>query len=353
MNTRINLRKILGYDEAVAGFERQANRPRALGGRGVAWFDGHGENGKVPTAAEEEEAEKEKKAVGTQSGGTGTKRGDESIDEGNEIRGITDLRDCETGKCINVRLDGNALPPDGWESACKPPAAEQPDCLMQMHFYDSYKKTSKTVVVSDADAAFAATIEFYEGSGYHVSHPYPDSSNWEAQPNGTLIITPIKNPDGSWGDSGYIQATLNRLRSIGCNPVAIGGVAVGSKAIYRVHKRWPNANLGTAGHMSATLQKTAKRGTPEYDAMLAEKKPKWPEGTCSELPATPNGFTSCGTDPNLAAYRAGQKQITLCDKDGNKVRITQTATGFEVWQQKTGKTAKIDGQTFKATSVSP
>jgi hypothetical protein len=43
---------------------------------------------------------------------------------GDTVNGLSGLKDCESGRCLNLRLDGKAVAPQGWKSVCQPPESD-------------------------------------------------------------------------------------------------------------------------------------------------------------------------------------------------------------------------------------
>ena len=40
---------------------------------------------------------------------------------GDTVNGLSGLKDCESGRGINLRLDGKAVVPEEWAAPCSPP----------------------------------------------------------------------------------------------------------------------------------------------------------------------------------------------------------------------------------------
>ena len=47
------------------------------------------------------------------------------LQAGDTVNSLTGLKDCASGRCINLRLDGKAVAPEGWAAVCQPPPAKK------------------------------------------------------------------------------------------------------------------------------------------------------------------------------------------------------------------------------------
>ena len=56
---------------------------------------------------------------------------------GDTVNGLSGLKNCESGRGINLRLDGKALPPQGWLSPCSSSVDEIPPKVWRLTVFTS------------------------------------------------------------------------------------------------------------------------------------------------------------------------------------------------------------------------
>lgn len=325
-DTKVNLRKIVGLEEAINKLSRQPDRERVLGDKGVNWLNGYGENGKEPTEDEKEEAAKKDPGKGWSKNLDDKKDASDPIEIGDDVGDMGELKDCSSGRCVNVRLHGKAPPPDGWSGVCTPPPNPETQYYYRVRAAKSYWVGGYPVDrIDDVDYRTrdqaASALSSFMGQ-YYSRYPH-------------------KAPHTGFDEDKQDNKVVSKLIDAGLNYFDIN-------LSWRVTDKVPS---GFKYNVLYIYVNFSRRPCTDGNA-ICQKPPteQWPQDTCSEVVAGAAGFKGAcpAHDPNLPPQFAEAKgEITLCDKDGNEVKFTKTDEGYEVYQAKYRRTAVVDPNTFK------
>lgn len=269
---------ILGRPEKKQfAFDPILTGKRIGAGRGEYWYGNGGngiggaDDGKGDDNKDKDEQDG-KNSGGNQSNNGGDPRRDPSKGcpkPGDSVPGLKNMRDCATGRCVNVNFTLPAPAPQGWDSVCQPPQIQQtPYFLASNTKYNekgaSYppEYTEKTFLSRDAAVAWLKTVI--------PEHEWPAlEKGWYSQ-----------KPYSDNGSGGYYAI----------------------QEINKYHPLWQ----------------------PTVPA-------KWPQEVCAEIVSTATGFApACEEhDPNLPPQLKGDNSaIRLCDANGNEITIRRNGKGW-------------------------
>ena len=84
---------------------------------------------------------------------------------GDIVNGLSGLKDCESGRCLNLRLDGKAVAPEGWPSVCQPPHVRYFYVNLNLHEHNPSVPPYKSLQVDVATKQEAVNLlkQFYAG----------------------------------------------------------------------------------------------------------------------------------------------------------------------------------------------
>lgn len=233
---------------------------------------------------------------------------------GDIVNGLSGLKDCESGRCLNLRLDGKAVAPEGWPSVCQPPHVRYFYVNLNLHEHNPSVPPYKSLQVDVATKQEAVNLlkQFYAG--------YSDSNFGCAE-------EPITK---SFAEALERYSVCHTQRQL-CTPD-------------RKSKVW------CSGGVFARF--CPRENAPD----VCKGKTTWPKETCSELiyyAASGRFKPACAQhDPNLPDSLKNERRcLSLCDAEGNCVIIRKTERGIELWQEKYKQRALIDPATGKVLGV--
>jgi|GEM_PF-1656649 hypothetical protein len=249
---------------------------------------------------------------------------------GDTVNGLSGLKDCESGRCLNLRLDGKAVAPQGWESVCKPPESDYYFTLEGSlgKYWPSagHRRMLPKTSFRTRQEMIAAAETFY--GKYFTKNRTSQPHNGEAEDPGSSIAEQMRIHE-----SGAI--TNNTFREPPKDP----------------------------GFKYSIVSAVCWFGKISCSASYADKeicrKPAletWPKETCSELiydAASGRFKPACAQhDPHLPESLKNERRcLSLCDAEGNCVIIRRTERGIELWQEKYKQRALIDPATGKVQAV--
>ena len=233
---------------------------------------------------------------------------------GDIVNGLSGLKDCESGRCLNLRLDGKAVAPEGWPSVCQPPHVRYFYVNLNLHEHNPSVPPYKSLRVDVATKQEAVNLlkQFYAG--------YSDSNFGCAE-------EPITKSFAEALERYSVCYTQRQL----CTPD-------------RKSKVW------CSGGVFARF--CPRENAPD----VCKGKTTWPKETCSELiyyAASGRFKPACAQhDPHLPDSLKNERRcLSLCDAEGNCVIIRKTERGIELWQEKYKQCALIDPATGKVLGV--
>ena len=233
---------------------------------------------------------------------------------GDIVNGLSGLKDCESGRCLNLRLDGKAVAPEGWPSVCQPPHVRYFYVNLNLHEHNPSVPPYKSLQVDVATKQEAVNLlkQFYAG--------YSDSNFGCAEETITK----------SFAEALERYSVCHTQRQL-CTPD-------------RKSKVW------CSGGVFARF--CPRENAPD----VCKGKTTWPKETCSELiyyAASGRFKPACAQhDPHLPDSLKNERRcLSLCDAEGNCVIIRKTERGIELWQEKYKQRALIDPVTGKVQAV--
>jgi len=227
---------------------------------------------------------------------------------GDTVNGLSGLKDCESGRGINLRLDGKAVVPEEWAAPCSPPTISGGDHKIVSLYYAEYDGYAGTPYLSKT---------FFE------KYIFP---NDETRVRVLQSIIP------------------NKFSSI-MNDWPHPGVRQNFDGIKSFRSELPN---GKGYYIYRVVQSTTYLPKPSVAA--------WPPYIDSELiyDADSGRFKpACAQhDPHLPESLKNERRcLSLCDAEGNCVIIRHTERGIELWQEKYKQRALIDPATGKVLGM--
>ena len=233
---------------------------------------------------------------------------------GDTVNGLSGLKDCESGRCLNLRLDGKAVAPEGWSSVCQPPHARYFYVNLNLHEHNPSVPPYKSLRmdVSTKQEAVNLLKQFYAG--------YSDSNfGCAEEPITKAFVEALER-----------YSVCHTQRQL-CTPD-------------RKSKVW------CSGGVFARF--CPRENAPD----VCKDKTTWPKETCSELiydAASGRFKPACAQhDPYLPESLKNERRcLSLCDAEGNCVIIRRTERGIELWQEKYKQRALIDPATGKVLGM--
>lgn len=329
---RSDVRKVVGLDDTLSTLPKQPNRARIYPGYGRAYYNGFtdgngGKTGGDPSTGGQP-AGGGAGAGGGSNSNTGkdgtTSNASDKIDKNTDLSSMGGLFDCETGRCVNVRLNGQARAPEGWSAPCTPP-----DITNKPRYYYTASGNLQTFNKDAHNCFTTATI----GGTY----------NTEGDALGALLsIFPpgdARSSIGKYGDAISLMSQKTGEES---------GIILTNAIQYLSKLTETGDPCGGAGGIQAFQCSSSVAFCNENP----DPRQKWPPTMCSEMifDGKKNMFSpACAQyDDNLPERLKGDSSgLILCDKDGNKVYFLRTNKGIDISQDKYKLTSSVDVNTLK------
>lgn len=227
---------------------------------------------------------------------------------GDTVNGLSGLKDCESGRGINLRLDGKAVVPEEWAAPCSPPTISGGNHKIVSLYYAEYDGYAGTPYLSKT---------FFE------KYIFPNDET-RVRVLQSIIPNKFSNIMNDWPHPGvkeYFDGTK----------------------LFR--SKLPN---GQGYYIYRVVQSTTYLPKPSVAA--------WPPYIDSELiydAASGRFKPACAQhDPHLPESLKNERRcLSLCDAEGNCVIIRRTERGIELWQEKYKQRALIDPATGKVLGV--
>lgn len=367
MNTRVNLRKILGWETSRSVFVPQPDRPRVPGGRGVAWLDGYGEHGRVPDVPDNP-------SVANPS----------DIPPASNppfvLREVTGLGFGGSRNCVNVRLDG-VVPresvPERWTDLCTPPVPDP--CRVEMLLFVEPNKLPIVVPVSSVNEGVRVAYRHIKmldnvlRGQDHPLHPpireivrYPSDST--PQYEAGKFYYPDHNPPSEPTDhdkkhlSHHIGKAFDALGH--CSPGVIGP----TDHIYHVrlphffeNGQWQQGDWynGRTVVERAYIDSNGELSVDKvylYAGVRVNGGRPIPERGCAhEVVLTADGFKAACDDfagfANDYDWLEPRTEIRLWDENSRLVRFKKNGGEVEIWREADNSTVLVDLTTFLARRI--
>lgn len=272
-------KKQFAFDPILTGKRIGAGRGEYWYGRGGAAGGGKDSDDKGDEDDKDKDGQDDKNGGGNQGNNEDDPRRDPAKGcpkPGDTVPGLKNLRDCATGRCINV---GFTLPPrlpEGWSGNCEPPKNAAPaDWEKGVYWTASYTKTYySSRQTEQAERNFKTKREAVQ---WLATNTTPDLSDWVAQ---------------GYGYGSYRTADNS---------------ATGSWGVYR--------------HASNDAE---WQNPPPHT-------PTYPADACTEITSSATGFKpACGDhDPNIPPqFKGDNSAIRLCDANGNEITVHRNGKGW-------------------------
>lgn len=249
------------------------------------------------------------------NGDDGTHDPTKTPEEGDDITGIGPLFDCNNpGKCINVRLNGIAKPPEGKETPCPPEGSggdyEEPEyvyywtAVAYWVAYDNKTRVSESGVFDSEGAAKGFVSGIIPKGQKSDGTSIPDFSNTRGDDNagsGRIIS------DGGYyehekpkpSDPMYFSFSITRTE---CK---ISNSSAECKAIREeLRRKWESQNENWGGDECSEV--VAKDGTFQ---------PACPDSKDKNIPPM---------------FNYAPTAFTLCDENGNPVTVEPYGMGYKI-----------------------
>lgn len=331
------MRRIVLPPDTAAETGSPANGRRIGAGVGTYYYDGR-ENADGSTADPGEgknSGSRDKEDEDGGGGGSGSSDdprrdpsdADDVPKEGDDVGGLKDLKDCNTGRCVNVNFTLPPKPPSGWKDACTPPEYDpnKPFYIWEYQlskakawwpFYE-YDKVERTEGVALSLAQLEGVLSGFFGEYY--------TRNGDSNPH--------KGADGSVPS---VAKQRHDCGSYSLNfraPGRDGFTHTVDTIVYYVCR----IECGKNNQGKDTCKKAREQ---------REKEQQWPEYACSEIVSTAGGFKpACADkDPYLPDGLKGEySAFALCDKNGNPVTIERHNGGWRYTTATHQVTVSADG----------
>lgn len=266
---------ILGKPEKKQfAFDPILTGKRIGAGRGEYWY---GKGGTGTGAADDGKGEDNKDGQdGKNSGGNQSNNGGDPRHDpakgcpkpGDSVPGLKNMRDCATGRCVNVNFTLPAPAPQDWDSVCRPSQSR-----LTSYFFASNTK--------------------YDKRGAR----YPPEYTKKTFPSRAAAVAWLKTlvPAHVWPE-------LERGSFI--------------NFVY-------SSKDGGGMYVLREIKKGESGWQPPSE--------KWPQEVCAEIVSTATGFApACEEhDPNLPSQLKGDNSaIRLCDANGNEITIRRNGKGW-------------------------
>ena len=264
-------KKQFAFDPILTGKRIGAGRGEYWYGRGGAAGNDNGRDDGGTDSQDGEGGQNGKNGGGNQRNNVDDPRRDPAKGcpkPGDSVPGLKNMRDCATGRCVNVNFTLPAPAPQGWDSVCRPPQSR----------LTSYYLASNTRYYTD-------------GTGRPSEYAKKNFPSRDAAVAWLKTLVPAHTwpeLDKGW----YIQNTYK---------------GKGFYGHYNIYQIW--------------------KGDPRWQPPPEE----WPQEACAEIVSTATGFApACEEhDPNLPPQLKGDNSaIRLCDANGNEITIRRNGKGW-------------------------
>lgn len=227
---------------------------------------------------------------------------------GDTVNGLSSLKDCESGRGINLRLDGKAVVPEEWAAPCSPPTISGGNHKIVSLYYAEYDGYAGTPYLSKT---------FFE------KYIFPNDET-RVRVLQSIIPNKFSNIMNDWPHPG-VRQNFDGTKSF--------------------RSELPN---GQGYYIYSVVQSTTYLPKPSVAA--------WPPYIDSELiydAASGRFKPACAQhDPYLPENLKNERRcLSLCDTEGNCVIIRRTERGIELWQEKYKQRALIDPATGKVLGM--
>lgn len=305
------LRQIVLKPEPYQAAAGVVDMPRIGDGAGEIWWDKNGD-GKPDDEDPNKDPDKDKDRDKDKNP-DGTHDPTKTPEVGDDANGIGPLFDCENpGKCINVRLDGMAKPPEGWVDVCEPPPSENEDSTSddeKVYYWkaDAYWYSNNTRI--DEEKIF-----FSAGAAMGwVQGMIPSGKDTDG--NG-IIHWWINDEDIKRAVGSYFYDTQNGYEIKDSDP------------------RYYTANIQRLECSEGTADENCIKAFELKKQAEEAKKLEWDKNACSEVVAKDGGFQAACPDlpdPNMPEiFKHNPTAFTLCDENGNPVTIEPYGLGWKI-----------------------
>lgn len=218
---------------------------------------------------------------------------------GDNASGIGPFYDCNTGRCVNVRLNGMVPPPDGWQDACTPPDTGTVKYIYKVDGDIDGKKKAEAEYSSPAGVA-GFLRSFFRTDAVESYGTYGYDKSGERVLDEYFKLLEEDGPELTGHGVGFVNHSVH-----------YPGDKYNTSAVWKLGiKRVP------CDETKSELCNTA-----------------WPQKKCSEIVATADGFApACEEyDSHLPPQlKGGYTGFTLCDEDGNPVTVTKEDLDWRV-----------------------
>ncbi len=227
---------------------------------------------------------------------------------GDTVNGLIGLKDCESGRGINLRLDGKAVVPEEWAAPCSPPTISGGNHKIVSLYYAEYDGYAGTPYLSKT---------FFE------KYIFPNDET-RVRVLQSIIPNKFSNIMNDWPHPG-VRQNFDGTKSF--------------------RSELPN---GQGYYIYSVVQSTTYLPKPSVAA--------WPPYIDSELiydAASGRFKPACAQhDPHLPESLKNERRcLSLCDAEGNCVIIRRTERGIELWQEKYKQRTLIDPATGKVQAI--
>ena len=268
-------KKQFAFDPILTGKRIGAGRGEYWYGRGGAAGNDNGRDDGGTDSQDGEGGQNGKNGDGNQSNNVDDPRRDPAKGcpkPGDSVPGLKNMRDCATGRCVNVDFTLPARPPQGWEEACTP-APDTRGWKKGTYYLAGYRK-----------AYFDGMGNVYRREeGEKEFHTDAAAREW------------LK---------GFLPETHRHMLTAMQDVINFPG-----------------------GSIFFSIQPEASED-PQWQI---PPDSTWPQDACAEIVSTATGFTpACEEhDPNLPPQLKGDNSaIRLCDADGNEITIRRNGKGW-------------------------
>ncbi len=282
---------ILGKPEKKQfAFDPIMTGKRIGAGRGEYWYGGAatgGDDGKESGDDKDKDSQRGKDEGGRQGDNGGDPRRDPAKGcpkLGQYVPGLKNMHDCATGRCVNVNFTLPPLPPPGWGEDCTPPKGEPPkDWTPKVYYRASYTK-----IWADGSRR--------QRSGTGNFKTLSEAARWLRE-NTIASVAPQADNPAYFASYSYAGDSYRDDRA-------------------KINGSW-------------SLTKTLSND-PQWQ-IPPDTVPPYPDGSCSEIASTPNGFkAACEKyDNRLPPQLKGEYgALRLCDANGNEITISRHGRGW-------------------------
>lgn len=344
------LRHIVLPPENAAESIGAKNMPRIYGKTGVYYYNQpqNGE-GKDPEKDPNEDPEKDPEGNNSQNDDDPRHDPSECPKYGDNIPGLKNMHDCQTGRCVNVNFTLPPRPPEGWEDACTPPPPPPPerkDLISYSYDYTVYKMIKVNASGKpDPEGRYMQKKIIVKGKIERDNIIIPDQIDLVMK-DIEQFAEPMKWRAYNKGEAQYgnildKEKILKELKEQHQLNLYANLASFANKT---------NQELGLTGYWDSLFSSNGSvtdkfithdvtgldlsgRSFAFKNQLVQPPKPQWQPETCAEMESTPIGFKpACeDKDPNLPPQLKGENTaIQLCDQNGEQVTITRNGKGWKV-----------------------